>query len=171
VLVIATETPRALLTVHEYAAPPPRLAALTWGAEDLSVALGARAPREPDGTFTFTFRLARSACLIAAAAAGIQAIDGVYADFADAAGLGRELADARRDGFTGKLAIHPGQIEAINAAFTPTEAEVAYARRVVAAFATSPDVGVTSIDGRMIDRPHLLHAQRVLAAAEHLGRK
>jgi citrate lyase subunit beta/citryl-CoA lyase len=157
--------------MHEYAAPPPRLAGLTWGAEDLSVALGARAVRDADGAFTFTFQLARSSCLIAAAAIGIQAIDGVYADFSDAAGLARELAEARRDGFTGKLAIHPGQIEAINAAFTPTEAELAYARRVVAAFAASPDVGVTSIDGRMIDRPHLLHAQRVLAAAEQLARR
>jgi citrate lyase subunit beta / citryl-CoA lyase len=173
VLVIATETPGAVLRLERFAACacPARLAALTWGAEDLSAAVGAREKLGADGSPTWTFRLARSMCLLAAAAAGVQAVDGVYAQFADHAGLARELEQARRDGFTGKLAIHPDQVEPINVAFTPTESEVALARRIVAAFAAAPDVGVTSIDGRMIDRPHLLQAQRVLAAVESLARK
>ncbi len=182
-LVIATETPQAVLGLSRFAAtlpagapspagwPCPRLTALTWGAEDLSAALGVREKVAADGALTFTFELARALCLLASAAAGVQAIDGVHADFADREGLARELARARRDGFTGKLAIHPDQVEPINAAFTPTESEVAGARRIVAAFAASPDIGVTSVDGKMIDRPHLLQAQRLLAAAEALGRK
>ncbi len=195
-LLIATETPRAVLELSRLVAAlpaaagrtsgpaaanrepsavrwtsAPRLAALTWGAEDLSAALGAAASTAADGSLTFTFELARSLCLLAAAAAGVQAIDGVHADLADREGLARELARARRDGFSGKLAIHPDQIEPINAAFTPTASEVAHARRIVAAFAASPEIGVTSIDGRMIDRPHLLRAQRLLAAAERLGGK
>ena len=171
VLVIATETPRALLDMSGYAQPPGRLAALAWGAEDLSAALGARERTQEDGSPSLTFELARSLCVIAAAAAGIQAVDGVHAQFRDAAGLERELARARRDGFTGKLAIHPDQVEAINLAFTPSDAELDQARRIVAAFAASPDVGVTSIDGHMIDRPHLVQAQRLLAAAERLLRR
>ncbi len=190
-IVIATETPQAVLGLGRFAAlaagggrvgagaetaagrqpPVPRLAGLTWGAEDLSAALGVREKLAADGTLTLTFDLARSWCVLAAAAAGVQAIDGVHAEFADREGLARELARARRDGFTGKLAVHPDQVEPINAAFTPTESEIARARRIVAAFAASPDVGVTSIDGKMVDRPHLLQAQRLLAAAEALGRK
>ncbi len=172
ILVIATETPRGLLALPQYpaaleAAPAAhaRLTALTWGAEDLGTALGALARREPGGALTFTFQLARTGCLLAAAALGVQAIDGVHTDFRDAQGLERELESARRDGFSGKLAIHPGQVEAINAAFTPTPAEREYARRVVAAFAAAAGAGVASLDGQMIDRPHLLQAQRVLAAA------
>ncbi|HEY2590987.1 MAG TPA: aldolase/citrate lyase family protein, partial [Steroidobacteraceae bacterium] len=126
---------------------------------------------EPDGTLTPVFELARSLCLLAAAAAGVAAIDGVHADFRDRDGLTRELARARRDGFTGKLAIHPEQVEPINAAFTPSESEIERARRIVAAFAEAPDVGVTSLDGQMIDRPHLLQAERLLAAAERLARR
>jgi citrate lyase subunit beta / citryl-CoA lyase len=168
VLAIVTETPQALLQLSGFASGAPRLAGLTWGAEDLAVALGARAKRDADGSWTAPFELARSLCLLAAAAARVQAVDGVYADFADHAGLTRELERARRDGFTGKLAIHPGQVAAINAAFTPTEAEIAQARRVVAAFAAEPGVGVTSIDGRMVDRPHLLAAQRLLELASRL---
>ncbi|HTX24446.1 MAG TPA: CoA ester lyase [Steroidobacteraceae bacterium] len=174
VLVIATETARAVLRLAQFAeaaACPPRLAALTWGAEDLSAALGAREKLTADGALVPTFQLARSLCLLAAAAAGVQAVDGIHADFTDRPGLLRELEQARRDGFSGKLAIHPDQIEPINTAFTPTESELAVARRIVAAFAASPDIGVTSIDGRMVDRPHLLRAQRLLAAAEHLARQ
>jgi citrate lyase subunit beta / citryl-CoA lyase len=190
-LVIATETPQAVLGLGRFAAlraggghpvagaepaagrqPPfPRLVALTWGVEDLAAALGVREKGAADGTLTLTFDLARSLCVLAAAAAGVQAIDGVHAEFADGRGLARELERARRDGFTGKLAVHPDQVEPINAAFTPTESEISHARRIVAAFAASPDVGVTSIDGKMVDRPHLLQAQRLLAAAEALGRK
>ena len=139
-----------------------RLAGLTWGAEDLAAALGARGRRDAAGELTFTFQFARSSCLLAAAALGVQAVDGVHTDFRDAQGLQGELASARRDGFSGKLAIHPDQIGPINAAFAPTAAEREHARRVVAAFAAAPGAGVVSLDGRMIDRPHLLQAQRIL---------
>jgi citrate lyase subunit beta/citryl-CoA lyase len=170
-LVIATETPQGLLALPQYPAAlgatraaSARLAGLTWGAEDLSAALGARAKRDASGSLTFTFALARTACLLAAAALGVQAIDGVHTEFRDAAGLARELEEARRDGFSGKLAIHPDQVAAINAAFTPTEAERAHAQRVLAAFAAAGGAGVASLDGQMIDRPHLIQAQRLLAA-------
>ena len=170
-LVIATETPRGLLALPQYPAAlgaaraaAVRLAGLTWGAEDLGAAIGASARHDSTGALTFTFALARTTCLLAAAALGVQAIDGVHVDFRDAAGLGRSLAEARRDGFSGKLAIHPDQVGPINAAFTPTEEERRHARRVVAAFAAAGGAGVASLDGQMIDRPHLLHARRVLAA-------
>jgi citrate lyase subunit beta / citryl-CoA lyase len=169
-LIIATETPRGLLALPAYPsslgrsrALMTRLAGLTWGAEDLSAALGALERRDARGELTLTFQLARTACLLAAAALGVQAIDGVYTDFRDTAGLQRELTSARRDGFSGKLAIHPDQIAPINAAFAPTDAERARARRVIAAFAAAPGAGVVSVDGRMVDRPHLLQAQRILA--------
>jgi citrate lyase subunit beta/citryl-CoA lyase len=171
-LVIATETPQALLSLPQYPAAlaagseaRARLYGLTWGAEDLSTALGALGKYQADGSLTFTLQMARTLCVVTAAALAVAAIDGVHADFRDGAGLERELADARRDGFSGKLAIHPDQIAPINAAFTPTEAELAHARRVVAAFAATAGAGVASLDGRMIDRPHLLQAQRLLAAA------
>jgi citrate lyase subunit beta/citryl-CoA lyase len=170
-LVIATETPQAVLALGGYAGSWPRLTGLTWGVEDLGAALGVGEKCEPDGSLTPPFSLARSLCLLAAAAAGVQAVDGIFGDFNDAEGLSRELTRARREGFTGKLAIHPAQLEAINAAFTPTEAELAQARRIVAAFAAAPDVGVISLDGRMIDRPHLAAARRLLAAAERNARK
>jgi citrate lyase subunit beta / citryl-CoA lyase len=169
-LVIATETPQALLQLQGYAGGAPRLAGLTWGAEDLAAALGARGNRRTDGTLSAPFELARSLCLIAAAAARVQAIDGVHADFGDTDGLAHELSRARQDGFSGKLAIHPSQVAAINTAFTPSEAELTQARRVVAAFAAEPGVGVTSIDGRMIDRPHLVQAERLIALAVSLQR-
>ncbi|HXZ59530.1 MAG TPA: CoA ester lyase [Steroidobacteraceae bacterium] len=174
-LVIATETPQGLLSLPQYPAAlgprltvTARLAGLTWGAEDLSAALGATGKRDASGALTFTFALARSSCLLAAAALGVQAIDGVQVDFRDAAGLKRELDEARRDGFSGKLAIHPEQVAAINSAFTPTEEERAHARRVIAAFAAAGGAGVASLDGQMIDRPHLVAARRVLAAGPPL---
>jgi citrate lyase subunit beta/citryl-CoA lyase len=176
-LVIATETPRGLLSLPQYPAvlgaaqaAAVRLAGLTWGAEDLGAALGASARHDSSGALTFTFALARTTCLLAACALGVQAIDGVHVDFRDAAGLERSLAEARRDGFSGKLAIHPDQVAPINAAFTPTEAERAHARRVVAAFAAAGGAGVASLDGQMIDRPHLLQARRVLAAGGTRGK-
>jgi len=172
-LVIATETPAAVLALPQYPAAlggaralGERLAGLTWGAEDLGAALGVLAQRDSAGALTFTFQLARAHCLLAAAALGAQAIDGVCTDFRDPARLQHELDAARRDGFSGKLAIHPDQIAAINAAFAPTDAEREHAQRVVAAFATAPAAGVVSLDGRMIDRPHLLQAQRILAVAQ-----
>lgn len=170
-LVIATETARGVLALPQYlpafeAAPAAavRLAGLTWGGEDLSAALGASAKRDASGALTFTFALARTTCLLTAAALGVQAVDGVQVEFRDSAALARELEEARRDGFSGKLAIHPDQVGPINAAFTPTDAERAHARRVVAAFAAAGGAGVASLDGQMIDRPHLVQARRVLAA-------
>lgn len=175
-LVIATETPAGLLALPRYpsaladaADTVARLSGLTWGAEDLSAALGASARRDALGALTFTFQLARSTCLLAAAALGLQAVDTVFTNFRDLAGLEQELESARRDGFSGKLAIHPDQIAAINAAFTPSAAEREHAQRVVAAFAAVPGGGVASLDGQMIDRPHLLQAQRILAAVRRAG--
>jgi citrate lyase subunit beta/citryl-CoA lyase len=164
IIVIATETPQALLTLRDYGekVAGPRLAGLTWGMEDLSAALGATEKTQADGSLTPVLELARSLCLITASAAGVQAVDGVHADFRDGVGLAREASRARRDGFTAKLAIHPDQVPVINAAFSPTPAEVEHAQRVVAAFAANPTAGVTSLDGRMLDRPHLVLAQRVL---------
>jgi citrate lyase subunit beta/citryl-CoA lyase len=170
VMVIATETPAGLLALPGYPEKitptvSRRLAALTWGSEDLGAALGVNARVDDNGLPTPTFQTARTWCLLTAAALSVQAIDGVYVDFRNGEGLARELANARRDGFTGKLAIHPGQVEAINAAFVPTEQELVRAQRIIAAFAAAPGAGVVSLDGQMIDRPHLVQAQRILAAA------
>jgi citrate lyase subunit beta/citryl-CoA lyase len=160
-LVIATETPQALLTLSTYT-PDARIAGLTWGAEDLSAAIGVTGKTDQQGALTFTFQLARSLCVITSAALGVQAIDGVYTDFRDAAGLKREADEARRDGFSGKLAIHPDQAGPINAAFQPSAAEIEWARRVVAAFAAAPAAGVINLDGKMVDKPHLVQARRIL---------
>jgi citrate lyase subunit beta / citryl-CoA lyase len=172
-LIIATETPAGVLALSQYPAALgssrallDRLAGLTWGAEDLGAALGAFSSRDAAGALTPAFQLARTCCLLAAAALGIQAVDGIHADFRDAQGLQQELQAARRDGFSGKLAIHPEQIAAINAAFVPSDAERAHAQRVIAAFATAPTAGVVSLDGRMLDKPHLLQAKRILAMAQ-----
>lgn len=163
-LVIATETPAALLSLGEYRPETTgkRLAGLTWGTEDLSAALGVLGKTQDDGSLTPVLQLARSLCLIAASAAGVQAIDGVHADFRDSTGLTLAAAHARRDGFTAKLAIHPDQVPVINAAFNPTSGEIERARRIVAAFEAAPGAGVTSLDGQMLDRPHLVLARRVL---------
>ncbi len=168
-IVICTETPQAVLNLPAYAqvlaaepAAVARVTGLTWGSEDLSAALGASGRVDASGAPTFTFQLARSLCLLASAAIGVQAIDGVCVDFRNIGALERETGNARRDGFTGKLAIHPDQIAAINSAFSPTEPELARARRIVAAFAASPEAGVLSLDGEMIDRPHLIQARRIL---------
>jgi citrate lyase subunit beta/citryl-CoA lyase len=176
-IAITTETPQALLNLNGYqdvlAAHPDarsRLAGLTWGSEDLSASMGVSRKTDQHGIATFTFQLARSLCVIASTAIGVQAIDGVWVDFRDAAGLTREVDIARRDGFTGKLAIHPDQVAPINAAFIPGADEIAWAKRVVAAFAQAPQAGVLSLEGQMIDRPHLVHAQRMLALqARHSG--
>lgn len=171
-VVIATETPQALLTLSSYsqvlAVDSPireRVAGLTWGSEDLSAAMGITHKTDRQGSLTFTFQLARSLCVVTATALGVQAIDGVYLDFRDAEGLKRDIESARRDGFTGKLAIHPDQVGPINEAFVPGTAEVEWARRIVTAFAASPDAGVMSLDGQMIDKPHLMQARRILALA------
>jgi citrate lyase subunit beta/citryl-CoA lyase len=169
VLALTTETAKALFLAGTYAGASARLTGLTWGAEDLSAELGAEANRDADGRFLDPYRLARSLCLAAAAAAQVQAIDTVYVDFRNDAGLRRETEEARRDGFTAKMAIHPGQIAAINAVFTPTPVAVAKARAIVAAFAAEPGAGVVGLDGVMYDRPHLVRAQRLIAQAEAAG--
>ena len=164
ILAIATETPAAMFQLGTYGGSK-RLAGLTWGAEDLPAAIGAATSREPDGRFTPPYELARSLCLFGAVAAGVAPIETVYPAFRDLEGLAAYAARARRDGFTGMMAIHPDQVAPINAAFTPSEAEIAHARAVVAAFEANPGAGALSLDGRMIDRPHLVQAQRTLAAA------
>lgn len=165
IVVVSTETPRAMFNLGTYAPAHPRLAGLTWGAEDLSAAIGATANKDADGEWSFPYRVARSLCLFAAAAADVAPIDTLYADFRDAEGLAASCRVSRRDGFTGRIAIHPDQVETINHCFTPAEADVAHARAVIAAFAAEPDAGTVGIDGKMYDIPHLKQARRVLAAA------
>ena len=166
ILPIATETPASLFALGGYAQASERLAGLTWGAEDLPAAVGAAAGRHADGALSDLCRLARSLCLAAAAAAGVGAVETVYPAFRDLDGLRAYAAAGRREGFVGMMAIHPTQVEAINAVFTPSEAERAHARRVVEAFAANPAAGVLSLDGAMIDRPHLIQARRVLERVE-----
>jgi len=166
VIAIATETPAAVLALagHSeggYAGASPRLEGITWGAEDLAASLGA-SNRRPDGTYDDVYRLARSLCLLAAAAAEVQPIDTIYTDFKDETGLTAECASARRSGFAAKMAIHPGQVPVINKAFSATEEELAWARRVVAVFAENPDAGTVALDGKMLDKPHLTLARRLL---------
>lgn len=164
VLAIATETPAAIFQLGSYGGAK-RLAGLTWGAEDLPAAIGASTSREEDGCYTPPYELARSLCLFGAAAAGVAPIETVYPAFRDLEGLAAYAARGRRDGFIGMMAIHPAQVEVINAAFTPTEAEVAHARAVIAVFDANPGAGALSLDGKMIDRPHLVQARRTLASA------
>jgi citrate lyase subunit beta/citryl-CoA lyase len=169
IVAIATETAQALFLAGTYRGASPRLTALTWGAEDLSAELGAEANRDPQGEFLDPYRLARSLCLAAAAAAQVAALDTVYVDFRNEAGLRRECEAARRDGFSGKLAIHPAQVAAINDVFTPTPEAIAKAEAIIAAFAAAPGAGVVGIDGVMYDRPHLAKAERLLARAQAAG--
>ncbi len=163
ILAIATETPGAVMHLSSFAGATSRLKGLTWGAEDLSTAIGASASRDEAGWLTSPFVLVRNLCLFAAYAAGVQAIDSIQPDFQNMDALRIEASEAARDGFTGKLAIHPGQAPIINAAFTPTDAEVAEARAVIDAFAAAGNPGVIAIGGRMYDRPHLEKARRTLA--------
>lgn len=170
IVALATETAVSLFLAGTYADAGARLDSLTWGAEDLSAELGAESNRDAQGEFLDPYRLARTLCLAGAAAARVPAIDTVFVDFRNDAGLRREAEAARRDGFTGKLAIHPAQVATINAVFTPNAAAVAKAKAIVAAFAATPGAGVVGIEGVMYDRPHLLRAQRLLARAEALPR-
>ena len=164
-LVVATETPIAMFNLGSYAPAHPRLLGLTWGAEDLSAAIGATGAREADGSWTEPYRYVRTQCLFAAAAAEVAPIDTLYADFRDAAGLEQSCRLARRDGFTGRIAIHPDQVATINACFSPSDAEVAEAQAVVDAFEANPGVGTLGIGGKMYDIPHLKAARKTLAAA------
>jgi citrate lyase subunit beta/citryl-CoA lyase len=162
---IVTETAASLFGLLSYRDPKSPLAAMSWGAEDLSAALGASSKYDKSGDLSFTYKLARSLCLAGAVAAAVQPVDGVFADFRDEKGLNSEAEAARREGFTGKLAIHPAQVPVINAAFTPSREEVSQAEEIVAAFEAQPNAGVLSVRGRMVDRPHLLQARRVLERA------
>lgn len=159
---VATETGRAMFALGGYAHA--RLTAITWGGEDLAAALGATANREADGSWTFPYEVARAQCLFAAAAAEATAIDTVHADFRNLEALAADCRRARRDGFLGRMAIHPDQVAVINAAFTPSEAEVAKAQRIVDAFAAAPEAGALGIDGKMVDIPHLKAARKLLAS-------
>ena len=162
---IVTETAASLFGLLSYRQPGSPLAAMSWGAEDLSAALGASSKHDESGELSFTYKIARSLCLAGAAAAGVQPVDGIFADFRDEDGLRSEAEAARREGFTGKLAIHPDQVPVINAAFTPSKDDIRHAEEIVAAFEAHPDAGVLSIGGKMVDRPHLVQARRVLERA------
>lgn len=166
ILPVATETPAAPFRLGEYAAVKlDRLAGLTWGAEDLSAALGASTNLDPaTGGWAFTYRFVRSLTLLAAHAAGVPAIETLYVDYKDDAGLRASSRAARAEGFSGRLAIHPAQVAAINESFSPSADEIAYAHRVIAAFAAVPGAGVIALDGKMLDLPHLKQAERTLAA-------
>ena len=165
IIPIATEVPISLLNMASYIGSSSRLEGLTWGAEDLSAEIGAHTTREADGTYTSPFRLARDLTLMTAVAAGLAPIDTVFPNFRDAAGFERECQRAARDGFTAKMAIHPDQVAAINAAFSPSAAELERSELIVRLFAENPGAGVVSHNGEMLDKPHLTRAQRVLARA------
>ena len=169
IIVLCTERPEALFSLGSYGDSTPRLAGLSWGAEDLSAAVGATAKRDESGEWLPPYALARSLCLFAAAAAEVAAIDTVFTDFRDADGLAGFAANARRDGFSGMLAIHPDQVDVINRAFVPTAAELERAERIVALFEANPGAGTLGMDGEMIDRPHLVQAQRILQLARRLA--
>lgn len=170
ILPLTTETANASFHLGEYAKfESPRLVGLSWGAEDLSAALGASTNRDASGEWSFTYKVARSLMLMAAHSAGVQAIETLYADFRDEEGLLRSSREARAEGFVGRLAIHPAQVEVINEGFSPSTDEIEFARRVVAAFEADPELGVVGLDGKMLDIPHLKSAQRTLALAEQLS--
>lgn len=165
IAVVATETPLAMFNLGSYTPPHPRLVALTWGAEDLAAAIGATGNKEEDGHWTDPYRLARSLCLYASASAGVAPVDTLYADFRNPEGLEADCRRARRDGFTGRIAIHPDQVAIINRCFSPSDEEIAEAQKIVDAFAANPDAGTLGIDGKMVDIPHLKAARRTLASA------
>ncbi|WP_044547731.1 HpcH/HpaI aldolase/citrate lyase family protein [Mesorhizobium japonicum] len=169
ILPIITETPAGVLAAATYAGASARLAGLTWGAEDLSAAIGARAARDEHGRYTDVFRHARLTTILAAGAAEVAAIDTVFPNFRDMAAFAIECAEAERDGFTGKMAIHPDQVPVINAAFTPSAEAVQQSAAIVAAFEAAGNPGVVGIDGKMFDRPHLRLAERLLARAKAAG--
>ncbi|OYY64233.1 CoA ester lyase [Sphingomonas sp. 28-62-11] len=165
ILPIATETPAAVFALGSYGGVTPRLCGLTWGAEDLPAAIGASTSREEDGSYTAPYQLARSLTLFGAHTAGVPAIETVYPDFRDLDGLAAYTARGRRDGFTGMMAIHPSQVPVINAAFSPSADEIARAQAIIDLFAANPGAGALSLDGKMIDAPHLKAAKAILARA------
>ena len=165
ILGVATETAHTLFTLHSYVGATARLYGLTWGAEDLSAALGAFTNKGPDGTYDDVYRLARSLCLAASRAAKVEPIGSVYPDFRDVEGLAAEAQYDRQSGFTGKVAIHPAQVPVINDAFTPSADEIAHAEKIVALFAENPDAGTIGFEGKMLDKPHLTQAEQILDMA------
>ena len=169
ILAMAIETAAGLFLAGTFGGASERLIGLTWGAEDLSAEIGAETNRDAQGRYTEPYRLARALALVAAAAAQVPAIDTVFVDFRNETGLRQTCEEARRDGFAGKLAIHPAQVAIINQAFTPTAQAIARAKAIVAAFAAAPGAGVVGIDGVMYDRPHLARAQQLLARAQAAG--
>jgi citrate lyase subunit beta/citryl-CoA lyase len=169
VIALVTETAESMFTTGTYAGAP-RLAALTWGAEDLADAVGAADNRNADGSYAFTFEMARSFCLLGAAAAGVAAVETIHGDFRDEAGLRRRAQQARRAGFRGMLAIHPAQVEVINEAFTPSAEELKEAQEIVDLFANNPGAGTIGHKGAMLDRPHLARAQALLRLAARSGK-
>lgn len=171
IMPVATERPEALFSLQDYAQGIPRLVALTWGAEDLSSALGASANKDRQGNWLAPYEVARSLVLFAAASAEVTAVDTVFTDFRDSQGLQRFVERARRDGFGGMLAIHPAQVDVINSTLTPSREEIERARSIVALFAASEDAGVVALDGEMIDRPHLVQARRTLQLVDKLESK
>ena len=166
VLPIATETAAAIFTLGSYREVRDRLLGLTWGAEDLPAAIGATTSRHADGSYTPPYEVARALTLFAAHGAGVAAIDTVFPAIRDEAGLVAYAARARRDGFTGMMAIHPSQVGPINTAFTPSSDEVARAQAIVDAFAANPGIGALQVDGKMVDAPHLKQAQHILSLAD-----
>ena len=161
IVAIATETAEAVFQLGNYAGASPRLESITWGAEDLSACIGGN-NRTIDGAYDGPYQLARSLCLLAASAAGVAALDTIYTDFRDDAGLKAEAVAARRSGFTGKMAIHPAQLATINEVFSTSAEEREWAERVMAAFGANPNAGTLALDGKMIDKPHLVLARRLL---------
>lgn len=169
ILAVATETARSLFTLDSFIGASDRIYGMTWGAEDLSAALGAFTNRTPDGAYEDVYRLARTLCLAACKAGEMEPVDSVYPNFRDLEGLYEEAVQGRKTGFTGKVAIHPAQVDVINRAFLPTDDEVAHAKRVIAAFDAVGGSGTVGLDGKMIDMPHLKQARTVLAMVERSG--
>lgn len=166
IIVVSTETAVAMFNLGSYAPAHERLAGLTWGAEDLGAVVGSSTNKQPDGDWTQPYRVVRSMCLFAAAAAEVARIDTLYADFRDPMGLEESCRISQRDGFTGRIAIHPDQVETINRCFSPSVEDLAQARRIVAAFDADPGIGTVGIDGKMYDIPHLKLARAIVASAE-----
>jgi citrate lyase subunit beta / citryl-CoA lyase len=166
IAVVSTETANAMFNLGSYTPAHPRLVGLTWGAEDLAAAVGATANKEESGDWTSPYMLARNMCLFAAASAHVAPLDTLYVDFRDPEGLERDCRRARRDGFVGRIAIHPDQIAIINACFSPSAEQIAEAQLIVDAFAAQPDAGTLGINGKMYDIPHLKAAQKTLASAD-----
>lgn len=169
ILPIITETPLSVLQLHTYVGASSRVVGMSWGAEDLGAVVGSLANRDEAGQWTSPYRLVRDLCLFTASAAACEPIDTVYVNFRDTAGLIAEAKAAKRDGFTGKIAIHPDQVAPINEVFTPSSADIDHARTVMAAFESAGNMGVASLNGQMLDRPHQKLAERVLTRAKAAG--